>query len=466
MSDIENTLQREPSVDGSRTVSEASLVDPECNTARCSTIVPPEKLEEAGKLEEGSAYGVTVSEPITEFSLDPPDGGLRAWLVVLGASCGALATFGYVNSWGVFQAYYEETLLKDSSPSTIAWIGSLEYALVFIPGLVSGRLFDMGHMRLPVLLASIALVISTMVVAECSKYWHFLLVQGLISGVSCGILFTPALSVVSHWFRRRKGLAFGLVALGSSVGGTTFPIAARRLIAEVGFPWTMRIIAFIQIATLAITNICLAQRLPPRKIQGPFFTLRPFKSFTFSLYCISELVSFLGLYTVLTYIDISAESVGISPDFSFYLIAIANAGSSVGRLGGGILGDRFGPLNVMIPCTLVAGVLTYAWPFASTQGQFVAVAIIYGIASGVFICLLVGPLVEMGASHEIGLRVGLSNTVLAIGALTGPPISGAINTATGGFKFVGIYAGSVVVLSVVLMILLRHLLLGRFWGKI
>jgi len=88
------------------------------------------------------------------------------------------------------------------------------------------------------------------------------------------------------------------------------------------------------------------------------------------------------------------------------------------------------------------------------------------IASGVFISLIISPLVEMGGSHEIGLRVGLSNAVLAAGALMGPPISGAINKATNGFMFVGVFAGSAVVLSVVLVIISRHLLLGRLWGKI
>lgn len=32
-------------------------------------------------------------------------------------------------------------------------------------------------------------------------------------------------------------------------------------------------------------------------------------------------------------------------------------------------------------------------------------------------------------------------SILAVGALVGPPISGSINTATGGFEAVGYYAG-------------------------
>lgn len=127
----------------------------------------------------------------------------------------------------------------------------VQYSLVFIPGLVTGRLFDMGLFRVPLALASAFLVVATFLVAECKEYWQFLLCQGFAVGVSVkfgsdtpftdvlqlgsGIIFGPLLGVVAHWFKRRKGFALGMVAIGSSFGGTLFPIAARRLITEVGY---------------------------------------------------------------------------------------------------------------------------------------------------------------------------------------------------------------------------------------
>ncbi|PIL26827.1 MFS general substrate transporter [Ganoderma sinense ZZ0214-1] len=54
---------------------------------------------------------------------DCPDGGLSAWLVVLGAFCGLCATVGLVNAWGngtnlqTFQAYYQEVELSHRSSS-------------------------------------------------------------------------------------------------------------------------------------------------------------------------------------------------------------------------------------------------------------------------------------------------------------------------------------------------------------
>jgi MFS transporter, MCT family, solute carrier family 16 (monocarboxylic acid transporters), member 10 len=51
------------------------------------------------------------------------------------------------------------------------------------------------------------------------------------------------------------------------------------------------------------------------------------------------------------------------------------------------------------------------------------------------------PVIAFGDIDDVGRRVGMALAVLATGALAGPPISGAINRATGGFKFVGYYAG-------------------------
>lgn len=65
-----------------------------------------------------------------------------------------------------------------------AWIGSIQYALSFIPGLIVGRCFDLGYFR-SIFIASSALVVSaTFLVPECKEYWHFLLCQGIMLGVS------------------------------------------------------------------------------------------------------------------------------------------------------------------------------------------------------------------------------------------------------------------------------------------
>ncbi|KDQ13187.1 hypothetical protein BOTBODRAFT_160801 [Botryobasidium botryosum FD-172 SS1] len=405
----------------------------------------------------------TAAPPVAP---DFPDGGLRAWLVVAGALCLSFSTFGFVNAWGVFQTYYQETLLKDESPSTIAWIGSLQYSLVFFPGLLTGRLFDLGYLRLMIGPASVLHIVAVFLTAECKTYWQFLLCQGFAIGISSGILFAPALTVISHWFLKKRSVAFGVVAVGSSIGGTVLPIAIRKLIPLVGFRWTLRIMGFILLTTLIAANLTIRRRLPPRHVQGGLFNLQAFKSAPFTLYCMSAVFAFLGLYTCLTFIDAGAVAMGIDPDLSFYLVSIANAASLVGRISSGFLADQCGPLNVLIPFTFLAAAMTYAWPFVPTFGGLIAIALIYGCASGAFVSLLPSPVARMGDTADFGRRVGMNMTIMAIGALTGPPIAGAIRDASGGFHDVGIYAGSMVMVSCMLMAGAKWTATGKlFSGK-
>ncbi|KAF8147570.1 MFS general substrate transporter [Crassisporium funariophilum] len=412
--------------------------------------------------------GDTVIEEIREGESeeDFPDGGLRAWLIVCGAMCNTFSTFGYVNSWGIFQNYYQQTVLSGSSPSSIAWIGSIQYSLVFLPGIVVGRFFDLGYFRSIFLTSSGILVGATFLVAECTEYWQFVLCQGIAVGLGCGGIFGPTSAVIAHWFKKRRGLAMGFVAVGSSIGGTVLPIAGKNLIPLVGFKWTMRIFGFILFTTLGVSNIMLKRRLPPRRVAGGLFNFGAFRSAPYSVYCASAFVNFLGVYTVLTYVGVSATAIGISSDFSFYFVAFANASSLFGRYVAGNLCDGLGAMNVMIPFTAFAGIVTYAWPFAQTKSALIAVTVIYGFCSGSYVSLLSNPLMEMGDTGDVGRRIGMFMSILSIGALAGPPISGAISTATGDFKAVGYYAGTSVLIGVGLMCVTRHLVLRRMFGKI
>ncbi|KAF9001719.1 MFS general substrate transporter [Cyathus striatus] len=416
-----------------------------------------------------SANVTTVEKPRgqleSDIPEDPPDGGFRAWLVVFGTMFNTFSTLGYSNSWGAFQRYYQETILKDSSPSSIAWIGSIQFASLFLPALVVGRLFDIGYFRSVYIASSILLVVATFLVAECTVYWQFLLCQGLATGIACGGLFGPTAAIIAHWFKKRRGLAMSYVAMGSSIGGTVLPIMIKHLLGLVGFPWTMRIIGFIFILTVGISNLTLKRRLPPKNVSGGLFNLQAFKFAPYTIYCISGFVNFLGLYTVLAYIDVSALSAGVSQDFSFYFVAIANASSFFGRYCSGLIADKIGSLNVMIPFTAVAGVLTYIWPFVHAEASLVVVTIIYGFSCGSYVALLTNPLVEMGGLGDVGRRTGMFRTLIGVGGLVGTPISGAINSATGGFHAVGYYAGTAVMVAVALMCVARQLAVKRLLGK-
>ena len=89
---------------------------------------------------------------------DFPEGGLRAWLVVLGSFSGMTAGFGVLNSAGTFQVYLSLNQLAHESPSAVGWIFSLYAFLTFFCGVQIGPIFDAYGPRWLVFAGTVCLV--------------------------------------------------------------------------------------------------------------------------------------------------------------------------------------------------------------------------------------------------------------------------------------------------------------------
>lgn len=55
---------------------------------------------------------------------DYPEGGIRAWMVVVGAWCAMIPPMGLLNTLAVLQAWFSEHELKGTAESTTGWIFS------------------------------------------------------------------------------------------------------------------------------------------------------------------------------------------------------------------------------------------------------------------------------------------------------------------------------------------------------
>lgn len=188
---------------------------------------------------------------------------------------------GVINSFGVFQSYYVDNLQQ--SPSNISWIGSVEIFLLFFIGTITGRLTDAGFFRALFLTGGVLIVGGALATSASSQYWQIFLAQGVCVGLGNGCLFCPAVAVVSTYFHRRRSLALGLGACGSSTGGVLFPIMVRQLLPLIGFDWTMRTIALVQAVLLSIAFLCLRPRIVPRK-TGRLIEWAAFKEAEYILY--------------------------------------------------------------------------------------------------------------------------------------------------------------------------------------
>ena len=67
-----------------------------------------------------------------------------------------------------------------------------------------------------------------------SRIWQLYLSQGLLVGLGIGFTWIPSNPVTSQWFDKKRGIAYGIVMMGSSVGGLTIPLMLRFLFENLG----------------------------------------------------------------------------------------------------------------------------------------------------------------------------------------------------------------------------------------
>ncbi|KZT61354.1 MFS general substrate transporter [Calocera cornea HHB12733] len=359
-----------------------------------------------------------------------PDGGLQAWATVGGSWLVSMCTFGYINAYGVYQAYYIQTLLPSYSPSAISWIGSLQTCFLFLCGLFAGRLFDAGYFHHMMIIGSVILVgcIFALSAVKVDGYYQVFLAQAVGQGLGLGIVYLPSLAVLGHHFHKRRATAMGLSVSGSSLGGIVFPILINNVFQKRGFEWGVRAMGFWMLGALLLANLLMrAHYHPNHQAMKPPSWLKILRDPPYVVAVAGAWLLGLGLYFIFFYIQVYAETVGISGTIAFYTLAMINGASIIGRTLPNLIADKLGPITVLIPSSTIAGALVFALLGIKNVGGLVVVCLLYGFSSGAYVSLM-GPMFASMSEQvsEIGLRMGLAFAFLGFSALIGTPIDGAL----------------------------------------
>ncbi|KAH8807154.1 MFS monocarboxylate transporter-like protein [Xylogone sp. PMI_703] len=403
-----------------------------------------------------------ISTPASSNQI--PNGGLTAWLQVLGSFIMIMNSWGIVNSFGVFQTYYESTLSE--SPSAISWIGSIQASLLLVIGIGTGPLYDAGYFRSLVVTGSVLIVLGMMMTSICEKYWQIMLAQALCIGVGCGCFFIPGLAIVAAYFSTKKAFATGIATGGSSLGGVIYPIIFRRLQPTLGFGWAVRIMAFIILSTLTVSHAVMRMPVLPSQ-RRKLWDISAFKEKPFNFATLGLFFGFMGLYIPFFYVQSYAIQETItSVDTAFYMLSILNASSTFGRIIPNFFADKTGPMNMIIPGAFATCVLAFSWIAIHSTAGLVVFCVLYGFFSGVFVSLPPTVMVMLSPNPGvIGTRMGMHYAVGAFGLLIGSPVAGQL-IQHAGFKAAIAFNGATVAASVACFVAAKGAMAGLRWKTV
>ncbi|KAK6515963.1 hypothetical protein TWF281_004554 [Arthrobotrys megalospora] len=291
----------------------------------------------------------------------PPDGGVKAWTQVFGSFFLFFASWGFVNSFGVYQNYYATEHLKGTPASNISWIGSIQAFLLMFVGVLTGPLYDKGYFKQLACTGTVLVVLGIMMTSISTTYWQVLLSQGICIGLGTGFLFIPSVAVIAGYFTMKRSFATGLGSTGGSVGGIVYSVAFRSMVDKIGFGWATRVLGFMTLILL----ICSISIMKPLQYPaGPrsLFLPRAFKNLSYTFTAVAIMITFMGLYIPYFYIQgYAAELIGLEKGLSYQLLTIMNVASIFGRTIPTIVADRVGPINTMIPSAVGTAIMGFAW---------------------------------------------------------------------------------------------------------
>lgn len=412
---------------------------------RDGTASRPVSDADIGKSETSVHSIADLPDPIVPAEVIPvsptvpvKDGGIRAWLQIIGAFFVFTNVWGFTFAFGSFQSYYETDYLPNQSASTLAWIGTISTFLLILTGVISGPLFDRGYFRSMLLGGAMMATLGVFFMSLSTKYWQLMLTQGVMMGLGNGLLYLPGLALVSRSFEKHRSIAMGITTCGAPMGGIIYTLIFEQLISRLGFAWTIRVMGFTMLGSFSLsfplilfraTNLGdLSTGSAPRKLfDRNALTSAPFWAWSLSMFFI-----LCGYIVPFAFIPSYAQIVlGLSRSLALQILLVSQATSIPGRLIAAYTASRYGVMIPWIISVSVSGIVCFAWYAARDASSLYAIGALFGLFSGPLIPLPPTVFARVCPDPKVfGAQLGMAQVMNSIGNLIGAPVAAAAATAS------------------------------------
>ncbi len=324
-----------------------------------------------------------------------------------------------------------------------------------------GRFVDRYGARQVIPLGAAIMGLGFAMVSQMSQLWLFYLSYVVIGIGAAGMGQVPSSAIISHWFKKRRGTAIGLMSAGIGGGGFVMAPVAGWLITEFG--WRMAYLWMgVIIAVVAIPLSLLVVRTKPSEmglypdggsrppevvpdkvtglVEVPSFTLKQatrtpafwFISLSFLFGCFSS----MGLtQTPVPFL----EDIGYPTQLAAAALGVMGVGSAIGKVIFGWLCDKIQPKHAWaIGQAMMAGAAVILINVSATSPAVLvwAFALLLGLGVGAWL-----PTLSMLTSTNFGLLFygavfGALNMAQSTGTATGPLFGGLVYDATGTYRWV------------------------------
>ena len=374
-----------------------------------------------------------------------------------GAACGIQFLLGalLLQSFGLYIAVLSEEMgWSKTTLSGAAAMQSMEAAVIGpLLGWMMDRFGPQLIVRWGIVIFSLGLLLLSQVGSVSTFYVSAVL---MAIGASLAGYFPLSVAIV-QWFEKYRARALSFMSLGLAMGGLVVPALAwfmqhfgwRTTAAATG---VLALVVGLPLARMirrrpedhgehvdgispAEHLIAAAEGTPRPPAQAEFSVREALRTRAFWLLAIGHGLALL----VVTAVNVHAithmkEGLGYTVSTAGWIIMLMTFGQMLGVLLGAGIGDRFDKRKVTALCMLAHALGLLCLTYATGMSGLIAFAAFHGLAWGLRGPFMLAIRADYFGRHAIGVIMGISAAIVAVGQVAGPLVAGVLADLTGNYR--------------------------------
>lgn len=447
-----------------------------------------EKIQEADdcELEErGQEGGRRVSVAVTG-AVEAPDGGW-GWVVLVATILVLALTLAFPSCVGIFYTDLQNEFHATNSETS--WVPSIMTSALHAGGPFCSVLVEKLGCRATILLGGVLSGLGMAASSFTQSITELYITAGVITGLGFCFSFQPAVTILGHYFVRRRVFANAMSSTGTALGLCTLPVLGNYLHIEYGWRGSFLILGAV------LLNCCVCgavmRPLQPKRHRGqPLMNHGPpppdensdskkkgrvrtiwssmlaflskhmaFDQFCnnlrYRVYSIGITWMMLGFVVPLVYLVPYATANDMEPSQAAYLLSILGIVNIVARPPFGIVFNlpwfKGRHVYVFSAALLVNGLSNSICCIGPSFHVLLAYVVIYGLSMSVVGSLMFTVLMDVVEMSYFPSALGLVAVMESVTLLIGPPLAGILVDRTGHYFHVFFACSAVVASSAVFL---------------
>lgn len=384
----------------------------------------------------------------------------QKWIVLI-AAAGINLSMGVNYSWSIFKKALVEDLswsnLHASLPYTL-YIVVFAFTMAF-----AGRMQDKYGPRLVVIIGSILLGTGYVLCSFADGVVPFLLAYGLLGGMGNSFCYSTTTPTAIKWFSyEKRGTVTGIIIGATSLASFINSPFASVLIANYGVSSTFLIIG----VTMFLIIFCFGRFMKnpdSNEISNDPMTVSLNTSMNASSreYAWREMLRTRVFYKIWI-MNMFASSAGLMIignittiaqiqakwNLGYYLVMTIAIFNTVGRLGSGILSDKYGRKIIILSALLIQSLNMVCFIRYTNPSFLIFGAALTGLCYGAAVAFFPLAVADFYGVKNAGANYGFILSAWGVAGVLGPVLAGWLVDITGA------YGGSYLVSALLLVLAL------------